>query len=153
MQQLQRKQSQRRQTITQRDARHLFRRLAAAKERQEEINNNQHRFFFRWGEGAISPAPKKDDGARCCGKGASLSRAQWEQTRAACGCTMKRERDNHSNSFIFLSLVRGRPSQPRKDDGVRTRDAVGRGRLLSASARARWGNTTINKSSYFHFHL
>jgi len=68
---LQRKQSQRRQTITQRDAaRRLFRRLAAAKERQEEINNNQHRFFFRWGEGAISPEPKKDDGARCCGEGA-----------------------------------------------------------------------------------
>ena len=62
---------QMRQTITQRDARHLFRHLAAAKERQEEINNNQHRFFFRWGEGAISPEPKKDDGARCCGEGAS----------------------------------------------------------------------------------
>jgi len=70
--QLQRKQSQRRQTITQRDAaRRLFWRLAAAKERQEEINNNQHRFFFRWGEGAISPEPNKDDGARCCSEGAS----------------------------------------------------------------------------------
>ena len=71
---------QRRQTITQRDAaRRLFRRLTAAKERQEERNNNQHGFFFSWGVGAIaiSPEPKKDDGARCCGEGASVpSRAR-----------------------------------------------------------------------------
>jgi hypothetical protein len=66
---------QRRQTITQRDAaRHLFRRLTAAKERQEERNNNQNGFFFRWGVGAISPEPKKNDGARCCGEGASVPR-------------------------------------------------------------------------------
>jgi hypothetical protein len=55
---------QRRQTITQCEAaRRLFRRLAAAKERQEERNNNQNGFFFCWGVGAISPEPKKDDGA------------------------------------------------------------------------------------------
>jgi len=42
--------------------------------RKEERNNNQNRFFFCWGEGAISPEPKKDDGARCCGKGASVPR-------------------------------------------------------------------------------
>jgi hypothetical protein len=61
---------QRRQTITQRDAaRRLFWRLAAAKERQEERNNNQNGFFFSWGVGAISPEPKKDDGAQRCGEG------------------------------------------------------------------------------------
>jgi hypothetical protein len=49
---------------------------------------------------------------------------------------MKRERDNNSNGFIFLSLVRGRPSQPRKDDGVRTRDAVARAPSQCLSARA-----------------
>jgi hypothetical protein len=62
--QSQRKKHQQCQTITQHDAvRRLFWRLAAAKERQEERNNNQNGFFFRWGEGAISPEPKKDDGA------------------------------------------------------------------------------------------
>ena len=66
---------QRRQTIAQRDAaRRLFWCLAAAKERQEERNNNQNGFFFSWGVGAISPEPKKDDGARCCGKGTSVPR-------------------------------------------------------------------------------
>jgi hypothetical protein len=64
--------------------------------------------FSLLGRGRHSPAPKKVDGVRCCGKGASLSRAQWEQTRAACGCTMKRERNNNSNCGEGAFSVRQR---------------------------------------------
>ena len=106
---MQRKQSQRRQTITQRDAaRRLFRRLAAAKERQEEINNNQHRFFFRWGEGAISPEPKKDDGTRCCGEGASSlpqrardGKTQQSKRELRADIPRKEKRNNNQNGFFF----------------------------------------------------
>jgi hypothetical protein len=84
--------------------------LAAAKERQEERNNNQNGFFFRWGEGAISPAPKKDDGARCCGKGASLSRAQWEQTRhnnqkESCVRMYHEKRKRQQFKWFYFSFV------------------------------------------------
>ena len=104
---------QQRQTITQHDAAWcLFWRLAAAKERQEERNNNQNGFFFCWGEGAISPEPKKDDGARCCGKGASVP-------HRACGGnkTQQSKRELHvdiprkekeTTIKMFYSFLRGR---------------------------------------------
>ena len=41
------------------------------KDKTKETTIKMVLFFFRWGEGAISPAPKKDDRARCCGEGAS----------------------------------------------------------------------------------
>jgi hypothetical protein len=48
------------------------RELRADIPRKEKRNNNQNGFFFLLGEGAISQTePTKDDGARCCGEGAS----------------------------------------------------------------------------------
>jgi len=143
LQQLQRKQSQRHQTITQRDAGHLF--WAAAKERQEEINNNQHRFFFRWGEGAISPEPKKDDGARCCGKGASSmtqhtrdGKTQQSKRELRADIPRKEKINNNQYGFFFL-LGEGAISQtePTKDDGAR---CCGEG-ASSLPQRARDGKT------------
>ena len=138
---MQRKQSQRRQTITQRDAaRRLFRRLAAAKERQEEINNNQHRFFFRWGEGAISPEPKKDDGARCCGEGAySLPqrardwKTQQSKRELRADIPRKEKRNNNQNGFFF-PLGEGAISQSQRK--MMARDAVARAPHQCLSARA-----------------
>jgi len=55
--------------------------------------------------------------------------------------------NNQKVNFLFL-LRRGHPSQPRKDDGA--------WRLLSASARMGWDNTTIKIMVpwlIFHFHL
>ncbi len=115
---------QQRQTITQHDAvRRLFRHLAAAKERQEEKNNNQNGFFFRWGEGAISPEPKKDDGARCCGKGASVPhRARsgnktQQSKRELCVDIPWKEKETTMKMVLFFLLGRGRHfSEPKKDD-------------------------------------
>jgi hypothetical protein len=153
---LQRKQSQQRQTITQRDAQHLFRRLAAAKERQEEINNNQHRFFFRWGEGAISPEPKKDDGARCCGEGASSlpqrtrdGKTQQSKRELRADIPRKEKRNNNQNGFFFL-LGEGAISQSQRK--MMARDAVARAPPHCLSARA-MGKHNNKPELIFHFHI
>ena len=73
---------------------------------------------------------------------------QQSKRNGTIGAKERKKRNNNQKvNFLFL-LRRGHPSQPRKDDGA--------WRLLSASARMGWDNTTIKIMVpwlIFHFHL
>jgi len=76
---------------------------------------------------------------------------QHNNQKGTIGTKERKKRNNNQKVYFLFLLRRGRPSQPRKDDGARVTQ-----RLLSASARVGWDNTTIKIMLpwlIFHFRI
>ena len=149
-----------------------------AKERKKRNNNQKVYFLFLLRRGRPSQQGKMMARARRCGEGAfSVPQRAWDgttqQSKLCChlrrqgawdGTTQQSKRNNRrqgkkkkkqqSKSVFSFPPEERAPFSARKDDGACA--TLWRGRLLSASARVGWDNTTIKIMLpwlIFHFHL